>query len=98
MAAGVRQLVGCDSKGAVYRGRDGLDAVKRRFAEETNPENERGTADEVLRGADVFVGLSRPGAVTAAGIRSMARDPLVFAMATPTREGLPEQIADVAAV
>src|SRR3954469_10873798 len=98
MAAGVRTLVGCDSKGAVYRGRDGLDRVKRRFAEETNPENEQGSADEVLRGADVFVGLSQPGAVTADGIRAMARGPLVFAMANPTPEVLPEQIADVAAV
>jgi malate dehydrogenase (oxaloacetate-decarboxylating) len=97
-AAGVRNLVGCDSKGAVYRGREALDAVKQRFAAETNPENERGSADEVLRGADVFVGLSQPGAVSAAGIRSMARDPLVFAMANPTPEVLPERIADVAAV
>jgi len=98
MAAGVRHLVGCDSKGAVHRDRDGLDGVKRRFAEETNPENEQGSADEVLRGADVFIGLSQPGAVSADGIRSMGRDPLVFAMANPTPEVLPEQIADVAAV
>src|SRR3954468_19352672 len=77
MAAGVRNLVGCDSKGAVHRGRDGLDPVKQRFADETNPENERGGADDVLRGADVFVGLSQPGAVSADAIRSMARDPLV---------------------
>jgi malate dehydrogenase (oxaloacetate-decarboxylating) len=97
-AAGVRNLVGCDSKGAVYRGREGLDGVKQRFAEETNPENERGSADEVLRGADVFVGLSQPGAVSADGIRAMARDPLVFTMANPTPEVLPERIAEVAAV
>src|SRR4051794_12873237 len=98
MAAGVRNLVGCDSKGAVYRGRDALDPVKQRFADETNPDDERGSADDVLRGADVFVGLSQPGAVSADGIRSMARDPLVFAMANPTPEVLPEAIADVAAV
>jgi malate dehydrogenase (oxaloacetate-decarboxylating) len=98
MAAGVRNLVGCDSKGAVHQGRDGLDPVKERFAEETNPEGERGTADEVLRGADVFIGLSQPGAVSVEGIRSMARDPIVFAMANPTPEVPPEQIADVAAV
>jgi malate dehydrogenase (oxaloacetate-decarboxylating) len=98
MAAGVRNLVGCDSKGAVYQGRDGLDPVKERFAEETNPEGERGSADDVLRGADVFIGLSQPGAVSVEGIRSMARDPIVFAMANPTPEVPPEQIADVAAV
>jgi malate dehydrogenase (oxaloacetate-decarboxylating) len=98
MAAGVRQLVGCDSKGAVYRGRDGLDEVKARFAEETNPDDERGSADEVLRGADVYIGLSQPGAVSVDGVRSMAADPIVFAMANPTPEVAPEAIADVAAV
>jgi malate dehydrogenase (oxaloacetate-decarboxylating) len=98
MAAGVRNVVGCDSKGAVYRGRDGLDRVKERYAAETNPDGERGSADEVLRGADVYIGLSVPGAVSADGVRSMARDPLVFVMANPTPEVPPEQIADVAAV
>ncbi len=98
MAAGVRNLVGCDRQGAVHRGREGLAAAKARFAEETNPHGETGTADEVLRGADVFVGLSTPGAVSTAGIRSMAPDPIVFAMANPTPEISPEEIADVAAV
>jgi malate dehydrogenase (oxaloacetate-decarboxylating) len=98
MAAGVRTIVGCDRQGAVYVGRDGLDEVKARFAEATNPERESGTPDEVLRGADVFIGLSAPGVVTAEGIRGMARDPIVFAMANPTPEVLPELIADVAAV
>ena len=67
MAAGVRNVVGCDSKGAVYRGRDGLDPIKERYAAETNPDGERGGADEVLRGADVYIGLSVPGAVSADG-------------------------------
>jgi malate dehydrogenase (oxaloacetate-decarboxylating) len=97
-AAGVQNIVGCDSQGAVYRGRDGLGPIKERFAHETNPDNERGSADEMLRGADVFIGLSQPGAVSVEGIRSMARDPLVFAMANPTPEVPPEQIADIAAV
>jgi malate dehydrogenase (oxaloacetate-decarboxylating) len=98
MAAGVRHLVGCDSKGAVHRGRDDLNEIKARFAEETNPENEAGTADEVLRGADVFIGVSQPGAISVEGVRSMAADPIVFAMANPDPEVPPEQIADVAAV
>jgi malate dehydrogenase (oxaloacetate-decarboxylating) len=98
MRAGVRNLVGCDSKGAVWRGRPGLEGVKQRFAEETNPGGEQGSADEILRGADVFVGLSQPGAVSAEGIRSMAPDPIVFAMANPTPEVMPEEIHDVAAV
>jgi malate dehydrogenase (oxaloacetate-decarboxylating) len=98
MAAGVRTLVGCDSKGAVHRDRGDLDEVKRRYAEATNPDDERGSADEMLRGADVFIGLSTPGAVSVEGIRSMAADPIVFAMANPTPEVPPEAIADVAAV
>ncbi|HSP72098.1 MAG TPA: NAD-dependent malic enzyme, partial [Gaiellaceae bacterium] len=98
MAAGVRTLIGCDRQGALYRGRDGMNEIKARFAEETNPDNEQGTADEVLRGADVFVGLSTPGAISAEGVRGMAADPIVFAMANPTPEVAPEQIADVAAV
>jgi malate dehydrogenase (oxaloacetate-decarboxylating) len=98
IAAGVRHLVGADSKGAVHRGRTDLDAVKRRFAEETNPENEIGSADELLRGADVFIGVSTPGAISVEGVRGMARDPIVFAMANPTPEVAPEQIAEIAAV
>src|SRR5215471_1543581 len=98
LAAGVRRIVGCDRQGAVYRGRPGLDAFKARYADETNPENERGTADEVLAGADVFIGLSQPNAVTADGIKRMARDAIVFAMANPTPEVAPEEIEDSAAV
>jgi len=71
-AAGVCRIVGCDTQGAVYRGRPGLEGVKAQYAEETNPENERGSADDVLAGADVYIGLSQPGAVTAAGTRRMA--------------------------
>ncbi|HET8606160.1 MAG TPA: NAD-dependent malic enzyme [Gaiellaceae bacterium] len=98
MAAGVRHLVGCDRQGALHRGRDGIDETRARFAEETNPENEQGTADEVLRGADVYLGLSGPGAVSVEAIGAMAADPIVFAMANPTPEVPPEQIAGVAAV
>jgi malate dehydrogenase (oxaloacetate-decarboxylating) len=98
MAAGVRNLIGCDRQGALHRGRDGMNEIKARFAEETNPDNEQGSADEVLRGADVFVGLSSPGAISVEGVRGMAADPIVFAMANPTPEVPPEQIADVAAV
>jgi len=97
-AAGVRNVVGCDREGAVYRGRPGLTDVKALYAEDTNPENMRGGADEALAGADVYIGLSQPGAVTAAGVAQMARDSIVFAMANPTPEILPEEIAGLAAV
>jgi malate dehydrogenase (oxaloacetate-decarboxylating) len=96
--AGVGTIVGCDRQGAVYSGRPGLAGVKADYAEETNPERERGSADEVLRGADVYIGLSRPGAVSVDGIRSMADDAIVFVMANPTPEVPPDELAGLAAV
>src|SRR5689334_6615723 len=69
--AGARTIVGCDSKGAVWRGRPGLDAVKTAYAARTNPDSEAGAADDVLTGADVFIGLSQPGAISAEGVASM---------------------------
>src|SRR5712691_6598707 len=71
-AAGVRNVIGCDREGAVYRGRPGLADVKAAYAADTNPENLQGTADQLLAGADVYIGLSQPGAVTAAGVATMA--------------------------
>jgi malate dehydrogenase (oxaloacetate-decarboxylating) len=97
-AAGVTNVVGCDSEGAIYRGRPGLSPVKASYAEQTNPENLKGTADGVLAGADVFIGLSKPGAVTVDGVAAMARDAIVFAMANPVPEVLPELIDELAAV
>jgi malate dehydrogenase (oxaloacetate-decarboxylating) len=96
--AGARNVIGCDRLGAVHRGRDGLDPVKAAFAERTNPDLCTGAADEVLAGADVFIGLSGPGAVSAEGIHTMADGAIVFAMANPTPEVAPEEIRDVAAV
>jgi malate dehydrogenase (oxaloacetate-decarboxylating) len=96
--AGARNVIGADHGGAVYRGRPDLPPAKAAFAERSNPDNEQGDADELLRGADVFIGLSVPGAVSAAGIRSMASDAVVFAMANPTPEVMPEEIEDAVAV
>ena len=98
LAAGVSHIVGCDRQGAVHAGRPDLTPQKASFAEITNPGGLSGTADEALAGADVFIGLSQPGAVTAAGIRSMADGAIVFAMANPTPEVAPEEIQDVVAV
>jgi malate dehydrogenase (oxaloacetate-decarboxylating) len=98
LGAGARWIVGCDELGALYRGRPGLAGPKLEYAELTNPDNLQGSADELLRGADVFVGLSVPGAITRAGVEGMARDPIVFALANPRSEIDPEEIEDVAAV
>jgi malate dehydrogenase (oxaloacetate-decarboxylating) len=96
--AGARNVIGCDSRGAVHLGRDDLTPVKRAYAERTNPEGFAGTADEALAGADVFIGLARPGAISVEAIRTMADGAIVFAMANPIPEVPPEAIADVAAV
>jgi len=98
MQAGARNLIGCDRHGAVYRGRTNLNESKASFAERSNPENAGGTADEVLAGADVFIGLSSPGAITKAGVATMAKDAIVFAMANPTPEVMPEEIDSLVAV
>jgi malate dehydrogenase (oxaloacetate-decarboxylating) len=97
-AAGVTNVVGCDSRGAIHRGRPDLNDVKTQYVERTNPEGLTGSADDVLAGADVFIGLSRPGAVSVEGIARMADDAIVFAMANPAPEVAPEAIADLAAV
>src|SRR5216117_2719682 len=97
--AGVRDLVGCDRKGAVHPGRIDLDPSKQAFASWANPAGRVGTANELLEGADVFLGLSGPGAVTADAVRTMADDAVVFALANPMPEVLPSEIeANVAVI
>ena len=90
--AGVRTVIGCDHHGAIFDGREGLNPVKQAFAERTNPDCLQGTADELLAGADVYLGLSMPGAVSRRGIERMGDDAIVFAMANPTPEIAPEDL------
>ena len=97
-AHGVRELTVCDVDGALYPGRPGLHGAQAALAERTNPHGRRGTADELLAGADVMVGVSGPGAVSASAIRSMAADPVVFAMANPVPEVRPEEVGDAVAI
>jgi malate dehydrogenase (oxaloacetate-decarboxylating) len=92
LSAGARRIVGCDRQGAVFVGRDRLDPVKAAYAERTNPERERGSADDLLEGADVYLGLSQPGAVSPEAVGRMAEHAVVFAMANPTPEVLPGDI------
>jgi malate dehydrogenase (oxaloacetate-decarboxylating) len=92
MLEGARHIVGCDRAGAIYRGRkDNMNPMKQWFAEHTNPEGLHGSAGEALKGADVFIGLSGPGVVSLKDIQTMNRDPIVFAMANPTPEIMPEE-------
>jgi malate dehydrogenase (oxaloacetate-decarboxylating) len=98
LAHGVRDLIGCDRQGAVYAGREGLDAVRREFAERTNPRRFAGSISEALAGADVAIGLSGPGTISADAVRSMADRRIVFALANPTPEVQPEEVREDVAV
>jgi len=90
MAAGVTNVVGCDSKGIVHEGREDLNPAKRWFAEHTNPEGRTGDLAEAVRGADLFLGLSAPDVLTVEDLKTMNEDPIVFAMANPDPEIRPE--------
>ena len=97
LAQGVGDVIVCNRSGAMYAGQPDLDPDRAALAERTNKRHVRGTSDEVLAGADVVLGLAGPGAITAAGVRTMARDAIVFAMANPVPEVQPEEVgADVA--
>jgi malate dehydrogenase (oxaloacetate-decarboxylating) len=92
LSSGVADIIGVDEHGIIHGGRDrGLDFMKRWVAATTNPRNVRGGLAEALEGADVFIGLSVPRLLTVRGLRRMARDPIVFAMANPVPEIQPEE-------
>ena len=90
LALGLRDVVMCDRRGAIYMGRDGLNAEKQEMAAITNAAGRRGTLAEVIRGADVFIGVSAPGCVTPEMVRSMNRNPILFPMANPVPEIMPD--------
>jgi malate dehydrogenase (oxaloacetate-decarboxylating) len=93
-SVGVRRIVGVDEHGILAPGRpEPMDAMKRRVAAETNPDDRRGLLSEAVEGADVFIGLSVPGVLRARDVKTMARDPIVFAMANPVPEIMPEDAA-----
>src|SRR5918998_277915 len=93
MAAGARNIVGCDSRGVVHKDREGLNPSKRWFAEHTNPEGRTGNLSDAVAGADLFLGLSAPNVLAAEGLKKMGEDPIIFAMANPDPEIRPEVAA-----
>src|SRR5688572_12873943 len=98
MASGVRRIVGCDRDGIIYRGRGAMNSMKEWYAVHTNPDDERGSLRDAITGADVFLGLSAPGVIGVNDLKQMAADPIVFAMANPTPEIMPEQAEPYVAV
>jgi malate dehydrogenase (oxaloacetate-decarboxylating) len=96
---GFANIVVCDRKGAIHAGRDvGDNESKAWLAANTNPNDERGALKDVIAGADMFLGVSAPGLVDRADIERMQREPIVFSMANPDPEVMPEEIQGVAAV
>ncbi|MFS0654596.1 NAD(P)-dependent malic enzyme [Bacillus sp. 179-C3.3 HS] len=88
---GVRDIIMCDTKGAIYEGRpNGMNAVKNEVATFTNQDRKEGSLEEVIEGADVFIGVSAAGALTKEMVGKMAKDPVIFAMANPNPEIMPE--------
>jgi malate dehydrogenase (oxaloacetate-decarboxylating) len=99
MAAGAQNIIGCDQTGALYRDRrENMNWMKDWYARNTNPHCEQGTVHEVIKGADVFLGLSVPGVIDAEDVKAMAEQPIVFAMANPVPEIMPEDAAPYVAV
>ncbi len=92
LGAGVQHLVGVDSSGAIFDGREGLNSSKQWFAENTNFEGKQGALSDVITDADVFIGVSAPGVLTVEDVKVMAADPIVFAMANPDPEIRPEDV------
>jgi malate dehydrogenase (oxaloacetate-decarboxylating) len=88
--SGVRDIVGCDRNGIIQPGNHYDNPIKRWYAENTNREGRTGSLADAIRDADVFIGVSGPGVLTVEHLKTMARDPIVFAMANPTPEILPE--------
>ncbi len=90
ISMGLQDVVMCDRKGAIYEGREGLNAEKQEMARISNRGLKKGSLAEVLKGADVFIGVSAPGTVTEEMVASMAPNPILFPMANPTPEIMPD--------
>ena len=91
ISMGLKKVIMCDSKGAIYEGREGLNAEKADIARLTNREKKAGPLKDVIVGADVFIGVSAPGALTKEMVQTMAKDAIIFACANPTPEIFPEE-------
>lgn len=91
MSMGLKNVIMTDRTGAIYKGREGLNPIKKEMAEITNINCEKGTLADVIKGADVFIGVSAPGTLTKEMVQTMAKDPIIFACANPTPEIFPDE-------
>lgn len=97
MSMGLKKVILCDTKGAIYEGRENLNAEKEEMARISNLDKVKGTLKDVLVGADVFIGVSVEKMVTKEMVRNMAKDPIIFAMANPTPEIMPDDAKEAGA-
>ncbi|SEA65553.1 malate dehydrogenase (oxaloacetate-decarboxylating) [Oribacterium sp. KHPX15] len=97
MAMGLKNVIMTDRKGAIYEGREDLNPIKQEMAKITNFNHEKGTLAEVIKGADCFIGVSAPGTLTKEMVRTMAKDPIIFACANPTPEIFPDEAKEAGA-
>ncbi len=97
MSMGLKNVIMTDRQGAIYEGREGLNAIKKEMAKITNSARQKGTLAEVIKDADVFIGVSAPKTLTADMVKTMAKDPIIFACANPTPEIFPEEAKAVGA-
>ncbi|MDR2170903.1 MAG: NAD-dependent malic enzyme [Planctomycetaceae bacterium] len=97
IALGLNDVVLCDRQGAIYKGREGLNTEKTEMAEITNKKVKKGTIADVLKGADVFIGVSAPNCVSEEMVKSMNKDPFIFAMANPDPEITPDKAKNAGA-
>ena len=91
LSLGLKNVIMTDRKGAIYEGREGNNPAKEEIAKLTNPEKVSGTLADVIKGADVFIGVSAPGTLTGEMVKTMAKDPIIFACANPTPEIFPDE-------
>jgi malate dehydrogenase (oxaloacetate-decarboxylating) len=91
MSMGLKNVILCDTKGAIYEGRDNLNPIKAEMAKISNLEKKKGSLKDVIVGTDVFIGVSGPGVVTKEMVKSMAKDPIIFAMSNPVPEIMPDE-------
>ena len=94
----VKEVILCDSKGIIYNGREDLNDFKQQMSKITNPENKKGTLKDALEGADVFIGVSKGDLLTADDLRVMNKDAIIFAMANPVPEIMPDEAEKVATI
>ena len=91
ISMGLKNVIMTDRQGAIYQGREGLNPIKEEMAAITNQNRESGSLADVIKGADVFIGVSAPGTLSQDMVRTMAKDPIIFACANPTPEIFPEE-------